>query len=495
MVSELNEREKKAVEQFCKTLIQYEMVIEDGRKEMMAARVFASSTAARTYYRFHINMKVEFFQTMNYCQVNMESMVVVKHDNSIESRFQTDFIVKELHNPRGPQPAIIKHILGEGSNKVVTLQTGQGKTLISKHCINDLGLRTACLMKGGYLDRWSPDLEESFKLRRGELLVIRGSEALKALMEMAIEKEPIGKVNLISTNTFVNYLKEFEKDGLASGFPITPIEFFDKLGIGFGILDEAHQYPHQIMKLFSYMHIHKFLSLSATMDTKDKFVNKMYEIMYPRPDRFNADFYDAFIEVNAIMYQLSNPKAIRCTGFQGAYSHTTFESSLMLGKNKKVLEKYLDMIAYYIETDFVNLMEKGQKAIVFCGTINMCTLLTKHLQKKFPKISVARYVSKDKMSVMDRADLIVSTVLSAGTAIDIPNLRYNLMTTAIDSQQSNEQTLGRTRRLKGWPDIVPKFRYFVCTSIEKHIKYHLSKIEYFKGKVKSHGQEQAPFTL
>jgi hypothetical protein len=99
------------------------------------------------------------------------------------------------------------------------------------------------------------------------------------------------------------------------------------------------------------------------------------------------------------------------------------------------------------------------------------------------------------MSVLERSDIGVSTVLSAGTAVDIKNLRYNLMTTAIDSQQSNEQTLGRTRLLKDWPDITPRFRYFVCSSIEKHMLYHRNKLDYFKGKVKSHGQEQSPFYI
>lgn len=496
MVSELNERQKKAVEQFCKTLIQHEMVIEDGRKEMVAARVFASSTAARQYYRFHINMKVEFFQTLNYNFIKSDEFTIVKHDNTPTERFKVDHEVIHLWPPRHPQPAIINHVVNEeGSNKVVTLQTGKGKTELTKHCMHQLGLRTAIFMKGGYLDRWVPDLESSFKLKRGQLLVVRGSPALKGLMEMVLEKRDVGKVILISTNTYVNYIKEFEAEGYDSGFPIAPIDFFEMCGIGFGVLDEGHQYPHMIMKFFAYLNIHKFLTLSATLDTKDKFMNRMYEIMYPRPARYNGDYYDAFIDVSAIIYQLSNAKAIRCKGFGGAYSHTAFEASLMLAKNKKLLEKYLEMIAYYMQTDFVDVMEKGQKAIVFCATIKLCTILTKFLQKKFPKLLVARYVSGDKMSVLERSDIGVSTVLSAGTAVDIKNLRYNLMTTAIDSQQSNEQTLGRTRLLKDWPDITPRFRYFVCSSIEKHMLYHRNKLDYFKGKVKSHGQEQSPFYI
>lgn len=494
-VSQVSDKQRKAVEQFCNGLVQYELKIEDGRREMVKARVFASASEHRKKYHFHINMKVDFFRMMSYHGVRVDEMDIRKHPIEIDDRFRADFKVISLHEPRDPQPAIIEHILSPGSNKIVTLQTGKGKTELTKHCINLQGLRTACFMKGGFIDRWTPDLEESFKFKRGEILEIRGGKSLRAIMEMALDGDPIGNINLISTNTFSDYLKDFEKDGYGSGFPIAPIDFFDRLGIGFGVLDEGHQYPHQIMKLFSHMNIHKFLSLSATLDTKNAFLNKMYETMYPRADRFNAGYYDAFIRVIAIKYNLKNPRAIRYKGFGGAYNHNTFEASLMTRKNKHLLETYINMIGHYLKVNFADVMEKGQKAIVFCGTVNMCTLLTKMLGKLFPQLNVVRYVSKDKMSVMNDADVIVSTVLSAGTAVDIKNLRYNLMTTAIDSQQSNEQTLGRTRRLRDWPEITPLFQYFVCIDIDKHVRYHENKEEFFRGKVLAHLSEFAPFCL
>ena len=494
-VSEMSARQIKAVDQYCKTLIQYELKIENGRRELTAARVFASASEHQRYRHFHINMKVDFFRMMAYHGIKVEEMEIIKHPIEITDRYRVKFDVISLHEPRDPQPAIIEHILSPGSNKIVTLQTGKGKTELTKHCIHRQGLRTAAFMKGGFIDRWTPDLEESFKFKRGEILEIRGGNSLKALMEMCLDGEAIGNMNLISTNTFSDYLKDFEADGYASGFPIAPLDFFNRLGIGFGVLDEGHQYPHQIMKLFSYMNIHKFLNLSATLDTKDSFRNKMYEIMFPRKDRFNAGYYDAFIRVIAIKYNLKAPRSIRYKGFGGAYNHNTFEASLMTRKNKHMLESYVSMIGHYMRVNFVDVMEAGQKAILFCGTVNMCTLLTKLLGKMFPDMKVVRYVSKDKMSVMNDADIIVSTVLSAGTAVDIKNLRYNLMTTAIDSQQSNEQTLGRTRRLRDWPDITPLFQYFVCMDIDKHVKYHENKEEFFRGKVLAHLSEYAPFSV
>lgn len=497
MVTKVSKRELHAAVQFMRGLIQYESVVNEGRMEMVPARVFASSPEDRSYFRMHINLFNDFLERMVFEQIPRSDIEIVRHTFEVPDFARVNHIVKHLYNPRDTQPAIIEYIAEPGDNKVVTLQPGGGKTLIAKHCIANFGVRTACIMRGSFIDRWVPDLEETFEFKRGELLVIRGSASLTALMEMALDGDDLGKVIMISINTFSNYLKEYEKNNgeATQEYPIPPGIFFEKLGIPFGIFDEAHQFPHQVMKMFSYMHIHKFLSLSATLNTKDKFMNGMYEIMYPRNIRFDGGSFNAFVVASVIKYGLNKPNSIRCKGFQGAYSHTAFEACLMLAKNKKMMENYLALINWCVKQNFVDVMQKGQKAIVFCGTINFCTLVQKYLQKLYPHLNVVRYVSKDKMSVMDNADIIVSTVLSAGTAVDIVGLRYNLMTTAIDSQQSNEQTMGRTRVLKDWPGTDVVFHYFCCTGIEKHEKYHLNKVEFFRGRVKSHSTVMAPISV
>lgn len=366
-------------------------------------------------------------------------------------------------------------------------------TFLTKYCMNQLSVRTVCFMKSSYIDRWIPDMEKTFNFKRGEILNISGSKSLSALMQMALSGE-LAKVKLIfiSTNTYTKCINEYEQYGVTERFPIPPGEFFSTLNIGLAVLDEGHQFPHQIMKLFCYTHVPKFVTLSATLDTMDAFMTKIYELMYPRDERCNGDYYDVYINVCAIKFQLNRPKNLRWKGFGGAYNHNTFEASLMQAKNRVELKNYLDLIKWVVDDKFVKVMEKGQKMLVFCGTVKLCTLVQKFLQKVFPQLTVGRYVSGDKMAVFDHCDLVVSTVLSAGTAVDIPNLRLSLMTTAIDSQQSNEQTLGRTRRMIGWPDLTPEFLYFCCTSVDKHVKYHLNKEQYFSGKVLYHGVEQAP---
>ena len=67
------------------------------------------------------------------------------------------------------------------------------------------------------------------------------------------------------------------------------------------------------------------------------------------------------------------------------------------------------------------------------------------------------------------------------------------MTTAVDSQIANEQSLGRTRPVKSYPELTPEFCYFVCVDIPKHMQYHRNKKQVFNGLVKYHTEITLPY--
>lgn len=368
-------------------------------------------------------------------------------------------------------------------------------TYVAQYCMNQLRLRTVIHFKGGYVERWKGDLEQTFEFKRGQLLIVRGSKDLIALQKMALEGTLQAQVIIITSATMREYHKNHEEtNGRSDIYPIKPIDFYPKLGIGFRVSDEVHQEFHNNFKIDLYTHLPKSLSLSATMEASDPFKNKMYAIAYPLNQRHDGGGYDAFIAVTAVHYALDQDTKLRFMGAQG-YSHTTFEESVM--RNAELLKTYFKMMERVIYNKFISVFEHGQKMLIFCARVDMCTALVERLKKIHPDFNIVRYVGSEGDSYEDllEADIGVTTIGSGGTAIDIPNLRVSIMTTAIDSRQSNEQVLGRTRRLKGWPDITPEFIYFVCDSIEQHVKYDLRKREFFKGKVISHGDVRSSTVL
>src|SRR5690554_5812548 len=115
---------------FSRGLIQYEIVMEAGRKYRKPARVFASAYADRQCYRYHINLLEEFKRHLQYNQIYGSEVEWTYHEVELTDEYRTEYVVKTMPPPRGPQPALIDHILADGSNKIVTLQTGQGKASV-----------------------------------------------------------------------------------------------------------------------------------------------------------------------------------------------------------------------------------------------------------------------------------------------------------------------------------------------------------------------------
>jgi len=361
-------------------------------------------------------------------------------------------------------------------------------TFVAQYCMNQLGARTIIHFKGGYVQRWKDDLEETFNFKRGEFLIVRGSKDLAALQQMSLDGDLKAKVIIITSATMRDYIKDYEEsNGHSKQFPIKPIDFYPKLGIGFRVTDELHQEFHNNYRIDLYTHVPKSLGLSATMVSSDAFKNKVYDIAYPVMQRHDGGGYHVYIGVMAVLYHMDEDVRIRYMGAQG-YSHTTFEESIM--RHKGLLKNYLKIIDHAIYHRFVSVREEGQSALVFFARVDMCTLMVERLKKMYPELNIVRYVGSENDSYEDflEADIAVSTIGSAGTAVDKPNLRSSFMTTAIDSRQSNEQVLGRTRPLKDWPHVTPEFIYFGCLEIEQHVKYHARKREFFKGKVLSHGE-------
>jgi hypothetical protein len=404
--------------------------------------------------------------------------------------------------PRERQVGIIEYVLDDQNPKwdpiikMVTLQTGGGKTYVAQYCMNKLELRTAIHFKGGYVSRWKDDLEETFKFKRGEFLIVRGGKDMIALQQMALDGD-LDKLQvvIITAGTMREYLKNYEEsNGNSKLYPIKPIDFYPKTGIGFRVTDELHQEFHNNYRIDLYTHTYKTLGLSATMVSSDAFKNRMYDVGYPTQQRHDGGGYNVYIGVTAILYHMDPEVRIKFMGAQG-YSHTTFEESVM--RHKGLLKSYLKIIDHAIYNRFVSVREEGQKALVFFARVDLCTLFVERLRKMYPELNVVRYVGSegDSYEELLEADIGVTTIGSGGTAIDIKNLRCSFMSTAIDSRQSNEQVLGRTRPLIGWPDVTPEFIYFGCLEIEQHCKYHRNKLEFFKGKVVSHMEVMSRYVL
>jgi hypothetical protein len=122
--------------------------------------------------------------------------------------------------------------------------------------------------------------------------------------------------------------------------------------------------------------------------------------------------------------------------------------------------------------------KEGDKAIIFCQSVEMCTYMVEALKSIFG-LDTRRYCSGEGDSYSDlmEATFRVSTHGSAGTAVDIPQLTTTIQTVSMRTSAGSLQNLGRLRKLKDGR--FPKYAYLTCMDIPKQVEYHEKRMQLF----------------
>ena len=345
-------------------------------------------------------------------------------------------------------------------------------TFCALQAASQLGYRLLIIVRPMYMDKWQEDVMKTYDINFQDMIVVRGASSLLALLEQGAEDDLTAKVILISNKTLQPYIKlyeQFQEQIRDLGYACMPHELCEKLKVGTIIEDEIHQDFHLNFKLFTYTHVPKTISLSATLLSDDDFITQMYETTFPSLSRFHGGELKKYVNATSMLYQIKNPNKLRYQDYsRKTYSHTMFEESVM--KNQYLLANYLRMIGDLIEEYWLsNEYKLGDRCLVYCARIEFCTVVVDYLKKRYSSKDVRRYVEDDPYENIMTADLSVSTPGSAGTGLDIPNLTTVLLTVAMTSSPGNIQGFGRLR------DLAPKrtkFIYLTCDDITKHRDYN-----------------------
>lgn len=363
-------------------------------------------------------------------------------------------------------------------------------TFTALYALAKLNLRIAVVVKKGYIHRWFSDLlgEDSLmRLDPSELLVVRGLSHLSEIITQAVagEFDQNIKVIMVSTNVMDAYYNHYdENDGDMTAFGgMAPEALWAVLGVGGRILDEVHQLLHMNFRMDLYTHVTKAVYLSATLIASTPLIELIYKTMFPPHTRAKTGDYDRYINMTCLYYGLQDER-IKWTRFGSPdYSQAAFEESIM--KNKRVCNGYVGWLAELINRYYISLPDRDelQKGMIFCGTIEFCTILSEYMNKEFPNLDTRRFIGYDPYTNVTDGQFIITTHGSLGTAHDIPNLRICIKAIGMGKQDANLQNAGRLRKLKNYPDITPEYYYLTCRDIPQHMKYHKTMEELFVPRV------------
>lgn len=357
--------------------------------------------------------------------------------------------------------------------------------------------RTLILVPAKYMEKWQSDVDNIADIKaKRDIMGISGSTQLKGLISLAKDKQYVPLFIVLSLTTIQNYFKAYEEDRFSDEFKeylINPEDFCKTLDIGTIIVDEAHEQLYSTFKFMCYTNAPKLIALSGTYISSDPFIERIQKVLFPKEIRFDKIKMKKYIKVYPISYVFRDftSSKIRTTEFGSRnYSQTAFEKSLM--KNLPIFKNYLTLICQLIDLGYLSEYKTGDKLAIYAGSIAMCTAITEHIKQKYAHLDVRRYVESDPYENVIEADIRVTTITSAGTAIDIPQLTTVIMTNSVNSPVANLQTLGRLRELPGRD---PKFFYLFSTEIQKQLDYHRKRMELFQDRVAVIKEFKSPIAL
>jgi len=463
-----------------------------------------------SYVGAHANRRVLYFHKSQYLDVinAFKSCGYMEHQLEIVERpFYTPDTVEYTKNPddsrtpRDYQELILDYLTSPCPShvppaKLLTLQTGAGKSFCVLQALMKMQVRALFLIKPAYIERWKEEFENTLILNKGELLIIQGSKDLRNLLEMEDQERNRIKIIVISISTYRNYLKHWE-DTSGEGYGeyrINPIHLCEHFKIGVKIVDESHQEFHLIYRSELFNHVPLSISMSATMESDQNFLNKMYEATWPIGHRAPRIAAKKYILVRNVWYGINPQVNVDRFKTHMGYSHVKLEQWIA-AYDKRLLSFYA-MVLDLLNKTYIQDYQTGQKAVVFCATQDMCTGLTKYLNNHLPDKNVKRYIQGDSYQEnLIESDITVTTLKSAGTAVDVPNLKICICTVAVSSVQANLQAIGRLRELKNWPDINPEFYFLSCKQIDKHRQYEREKAHKVHERVLRYEQYNASYQV
>lgn len=449
----------------------------------MEDKIYTGLQKHHNEYHFNINTLKEFMIMLRLYAKPDEVDVQINTSYPIKN---IDITTKQDYTPKPYQQQYVDIVTNNQKfpykYKLVDLDPGMGKTYISMLAIAKLKMLTLILILPRYIEKWLGDIEFLTDATRDEVYVIQGSKSLNNLL---LECEELGYDNLpykfiiCSNKTMQYYIKMYEllEDKSMSVYHKHPQEFSKFLGIGVVLSDEIHQEFHSIFKTLTYIDAKQVIALSATLVTKNRYVNNMYDIMFPGKARISGLVpIKRYVTIHAIEYEFSIVRNLRFKQPQG-YNHNLLETSIM--RHRLVRDDYLEMIMDTLRKGHIQRTDGG-KCIIFCASIDMCTLLANMITRKYPRLKISRYTGDDDYSNIIESDITVTTIGSAGTAIDIPDLRTVIQTVSVDSIQANRQSYGRLRDIDG--DV--RFYYLWTKCIDSQQRVHNNRVEVLRPRSK-----------
>lgn len=468
---------------FLETLSLKEPQRVQNRTQMVLKKKYYGMTENRRELFIHRNTLQNYVGHLS--ETGYPTAKIIYKDIPLPEAANADYLIDEKYQLRDYQIPIVTELSDGLYSRRLDLQTGKGKTFTTLAAVAKMGVRAVVMIPPKYFGIWRTALQETYG-DSAKWREVSGGGELKQLIIDGLDgriTEEVIIVSCVSYRIYIEAYEEYAENIEQSGYLVPPPRFHEVIGAGVQINDEFQEDPGLYFRIDVYSNVAKQIYLSATPYTGNAYVTQMIDVMTPLETRCTIPEWDRYIDVLWLLYSdpTVTPKDY-LTPFKNTYNHGRYETMMM--KKPKRLQFYFAYVRKAIQGLYVRDRQPGQKALVLCYTVAFIHELTKFLKKEFPELTINFHVSGSDYKKIHDNDITISTPKSAGTGVDIPNLRETFLLVATGSEKDCVQIMGRTRPLKGWPDHTPRLTVLVCNNIPQHGKYMESNREVFSKKAR-----------
>lgn len=329
--------------------------------------------------------------------------------------------------------------LTENSNKqlALNLSMGYGKSFCVAYASTRLNEKTLIITPNdGLKNQWmKKTFMDMFDYKKNELMNISGSSVMEDIMNDIYEPCDVYFVN---HQTLQSYLSNHS--------PYMLHQFFKKLKIGIKVYDESHLQFANILFMDFFSNTKRTWYLTATFDRSDKTESVCFKRAFNavetfgEMESFNEQRKHVIYHVVNIRSRIDNKQLRKVIGYNGLSAVSYGKYAFFEDKNQTMY------MAIKIIVD--KLKDVEGKILIFVPLIDIIEDVVKKLKDEFPDKTIGPYhskISKDEKEDVLKKDIIVSTIASCGTGVDIKRLRAIICSEAFASKVTAKQVIGRLR--------------------------------------------------
>lgn len=354
----------------------------------------------------------------------------------------------------------------------VLLATGKGKTFSTIYALTDLNRKSLIITHMTKIKKqWIDTFTEKFDYPK-EVLMELTSDSLEAASQGKDFNKDVYFVNHQTISRWISNMS-----------PTQLNKAMIALGIGVKVIDEYHMHFRNSLVVDMFTNVDKTIKLTATFDRSDKQESILFQRITSRIPTYghnaNLSEEEKHVIYHPVHYSTKCPyRVVKSlgSGYGMGMKKWVFADWTFFDDPDNTTNK---IIFFIIDKCLV----KEGRILVTTPAIKSCAYLADVIQGMYPGLKVGVISSKnsDKKNevVKETCDIIVSTIQSAGTGVDIKRLRYVINAEPFSSKVTAEQFLGRLRPYFGY-DGLQKATY-MFDLVDKSIIFCTA---YFKGRSK-----------